>query len=419
MSTWLHPFSDNMEGTSSRRKRSTSTSSSGDQPTDPKREAKRLSGDAEDDTSVGSGGLLMSHEGPSHSSDSSEEADKTRQQGDVSHGERSKPADTKPTEEQIVRPACTITIPKDVYPLNEEKFKRMESEHINKVRFVENEMKYLSHYLLYQDMKKHVHVNDSDPAVRTVKAVMEQMKDLLKNNNEFSGGTIDECGSSHENTKVGDSNEFDYIYKVSIGSYTAIKAEIARTKPSKSHLNAKAYFNLYNGIVNEDTPLEAREHLKILAEDKHEAFKQAVAENLRTIFKLGEDENIFVKKAGPAVKFVLLIPNGLDTKKVNVDLTLAIDADPRDLFGDGSQIRSWAKYLMTHGLLKCHFVSAHDYWKLSFPTTEKCVMKMTSSVSYKGTCYRAIKVKFRQTHGILVRFCMPIYILYPKIYGKS
>jgi hypothetical protein len=291
--------------------------------------------------------------------------------------------------------SAEYTSPPNVSPLLEREYKQLEKDHLTKVKFSQSEEKYLTQYLLYMDKKKRVRREDRCAVVDTVGDCMGEIKQRLQEYPEFANGELIECGSFFEDTKVGDPHEFDFIYLMPLENYTAKVAQMTKMKAKRSNLESKTFFRLYHAGDGEE--------YEIVAKEKHDTFRTTLEGILMEMF--GLNEGIMTKKAGPAVKFVLVIPNTGKTRKqdknwhVKVDLTMAFSSSPKHPFFDQVELRSYAEFLRSQDQLQCHFIPAHDFWKLSFTTTEKELMARVGAVNYKGVCYRAIKVGI--THGQL------------------
>jgi hypothetical protein len=282
-------------------------------------------------------------------------------------------------------------LPGNVSPLLGNEYADLEKEHLQAVRFSPSEQKYLSQYLLYKDKKKRVQNTDRSAVVETVIRCIGKIKQRLDMDPDFKDGELVECGSFYENTKVGNPHEFDFQYIMPLKNYTAKVAQMSKLKAKQSNLESKSFFKLYKTDNGEE----------IVAKDKHDAFQSTVEGILKDIFRT--DGPIMTRKAGPAVKFVLKIPyedenQGKKQKKprkpryVKVDLTMAYRSSPKHTFFGEVELRSYAKFLRNQEQLQCHFIPAHDFWKLSFTKNERDLMKKVSAVNYKGVCYRAIKV---------------------------
>ncbi|XP_064625109.1 uncharacterized protein LOC135486330 [Lineus longissimus] len=301
-------------------------------------------------------------------------------------------------------------------PMMNTDFKELERRHLNRVKFSPMEEEYLSKYLLYVDETQRVSREKCDPIVAAVERTMLSMQARLQETPAFSNGWLTECGSFFEDTKVGEANEFDYIYLVSRQDFVAENVQIKLTKPAKSDITAKAFYKLYmnhglnsgsftrnvSAVGGPPSPFLAAagapvDDTEIHAWKLHHDFYKVIEEIIRDMFDLKDDtRTVVLKKAGPAVKLVLLIHEGdkkseISPRFVKIDISLALEANARKLLDDKT-LRSYASFLHSMDQLKCHFVPAHDYWKLSFAAMERDLMNKTSAKDYKGVCYRAIKI---------------------------
>ncbi|XP_064628395.1 uncharacterized protein LOC135487991 [Lineus longissimus] len=235
---------------------------------------------------------------------------------------------------------------------------------------------YLNPCLLHQEETTRVPKDLELPP--TVKAIRNIISWNLANGatageplfESFHGGELSLCGSVAEGTKVGGADEFDFQYLLTVeGLYVASK-RLLRTKPCAANRESHSFFSLH---------LDEQE---IMASSIQDRFLNVVRELLQQII-----DDFEIKKAGPAVKI-----SYKDDKErtIKIDLTLGLRAADERI---EHVLTPLAIDLDREGRFKCHYVAAHDYWKICFVDTEQDLLReITEDDEIKGAVYRIIKL---------------------------
>jgi hypothetical protein len=246
-------------------------------------------------------------------------------------------------------------------------------------------VQYLTPELLDQEQRSRVELKDGLP--KELQCILDKIDDTLRREPGddtlcYRNGELKPCGSVAEGTKIMKADEFDFIYLIDADGLRATQTQITRTKPRSGE--SRSYFQL--------TLPDARgRQSEIKASDVHDDFLTKLRSAVQPLNYAGLE----VKKAGPAVK-ISYLSNG---KRIKMDLTLCLKSDPRQYT---CHLTEFAKSLLneesTPGMpdvkLKCHFVAAHDYWKLCFVETEQDLVKcLIGEDPVKGAVYRCVKVR--------------------------
>ncbi|XP_064644576.1 uncharacterized protein LOC135498272 [Lineus longissimus] len=286
---------------------------------------------------------------------------------------------------------------------------------------------YLSPYLLYQEQERRIctergeaskmaHVKESyrkhGNISLGVEKIMKDVGNYLKTEGDdfFRGGELKMCGSVAEGTKVSSCDEFDYQYLITLDNYKAIRKPLLRTKPRSSKIETKAFYSIFQRDLQ--TP---DGEVKLSPCQVHDSFRSEVGKGL-VKSDMTKHMSKKIVKAGPAVKIVLWSENYF----VKIDLTFGVKSEPLKLFKE-EELTDLARSLPWDITLDCHFICAHDYWRVSFVDTEQQLMREISQRDlYKAACYRAIKcvrdqvdVKDQYGDGILPSY--PIKITFMDI----
>ena len=195
----------------------------------------------------------------------------------------------------------------------------------------------------------------------------------------FRNGEFTPCGSVADKTKVGRYDEFDFQYLITLDGYRSVRQHHPRTRPgvgdSVTGSGKKCFYHL----------VETGSGDQLQADEIQQRFQAAIRQAIS-----GMDIEYTVKKAGPAVKLVVVHP--LCSKHpIRIDITLGIRADVSYVFRRG-ELTPLALELLEKTQLMCHFVAATDYWKICFLNTEHAIMKTICSDSIMRSCFRIIKV---------------------------
>ncbi|XP_064636901.1 uncharacterized protein LOC135493468 [Lineus longissimus] len=289
-------------------------------------------------------------------------------------------------EESLASPSEDVLLPREQVNFDEVTMRYYLTPYL---LFVENQERILN------DKHEHMHKTDrkklaSDHLISAeVSTIIKELTQYLNEEGSmmFRGGELKRCGSVEEGTKVSSCDEFDFQYLISLNNYRATRKPLLRTKPRSSGETTKSFFSLAVAEINDaDEAIQT----ELLPKDVHTQFKDEVGNGLsKQDLKYGH----LLKKAGPAVKIVLWKKTryGKPECFVKIDLTLGIRADVDKLF-EKEELTPLASALPWNLTLKCHFVCAHNYWKISFVETEQELMrKICEEDVFKMTCYRAIK----------------------------
>ncbi|XP_064629021.1 uncharacterized protein LOC135488364 [Lineus longissimus] len=239
---------------------------------------------------------------------------------------------------------------------------------------------YLNPCLLHQEQTSRVPKESALP--RKVQAIKDLIVKNLENGtdqgqsdlNSFAGGKLSLCGSVAEGTKVCGADEFDFQYLMSVDGLEATKKRLIRTKPRSANHESCSFFSLR--VHDSDGTTEELNPATI-----HDRFLHRIKQLLSNTL-----EDFKMKKAGPAVKIWYEDDDG---RTIKIDLTLGLKADNKNI----AHLTPLAKSLESEGRFKCHYVAAHDYWKICFVDTEQTLLReIIEADEIKGSVYRIIKL---------------------------